>query len=136
MPVVWNLRKWLAVNRDIYRPVDLQRLLAEKAGVQLSLQAVSALMQSTPSAIRIATLEALCAALDCKASEFFDVLPPTSQQREKQKKAVGDTPTRLYGSKGTKDQHKSGFPDPYEHQSIAHELDQTGRSRKHPPGTS
>lgn len=136
MPVEWNLRKWLAVNRDIYRPVDLQRLLVEKAGVHLSLQAVSALMQSPPRALRIATLEALCAALDCKASDFFDVLPPTPQQREKLKKAVGETPKRLYRSKESKHRQESGFPNPYEHQGIAHDPDQTGRTRKPPKETS
>src|SRR6266536_5298579 len=94
MPLVWNLRKWLAVNRDIYRPVDLQKLIAEKAGVHLSLQAVSALMQSTPSALRIATLEVLCTALECKASEFFDVLPPNTQDVH-----VGTTPPRMKKSR-------------------------------------
>jgi hypothetical protein len=46
MPVVWNLKKWLAVEHDIYRPSELQALLAEKAGVRLSLQAVSTLFNS------------------------------------------------------------------------------------------
>ena len=118
MPLVWNLRKWLAVNRDIYRPVDLQKLIAEKAGVHLSLQAVSALMQSTPSALRIATLEVLCTALECKASEFFDVLPPNTQEGQQLHKAVGDAPSPLYGTKGADTRQESPFPDPYQYKGV------------------
>lgn len=126
MPLIWNLRKWLAVNRDIYRPVDLQKLIAEKAGVHLSLQTISALMQSTPSAVRIATLEVLCTALECKASDFFDVLPPSSQEEhEARKKAAGDTPKPLYGAKESKPQPESPFPDPYQYKGIPHETSQS-----------
>jgi DNA-binding Xre family transcriptional regulator len=138
MPLVWNLRKWLAVNRDIYQPVDLQKLIAEKAGVQLSLQAISALMKSNPSALRIATLEALCIALDCKASDFFDVLPPSPQ--EQQKRVAGDAPTPLYGgAKEPKQQPESPFPDPYQYKDIpraTNQLDNTKKSKKGQQGTS
>jgi putative transcriptional regulator len=132
MPLVWNLRKWLAVNRDIYRPVDLQKLIAEKVGVQLSLQAISALMQGTPSAVRIATLEALCTALDCKASDFFDVLP--SGLQEQQKRVAGDAPTRLYGAKEPKQQPESPFPDPYQYKRIARSTSPSGSARKSKKG--
>ncbi len=135
MPLVWNLRKWLAVNRDIYRPVDLQKLIAEKAGVQLSLQAISALMQSTPSALRIATLEALCTALDCKASDFFDVLPPSSQEQLQRKRVAGDAPpTRLYGAKEPKQPQESPFPDPYQYKGIPHETNQSRSAKKSKKG--
>jgi DNA-binding Xre family transcriptional regulator len=132
MPLVWNLRKWLAVNRDIYRPVDLQKLIAEKAGVQLSLQAISALMQSTPSAVRIATLEALCTALDCKASDFFDVLPPSLQ--EQQKRVAGDAPTRLYGAKEPEQPPESPFPDPYQYKGTRRSTSPSGGVRKSKKG--
>src|SRR6266516_1885779 len=118
MPLIWNLRKWLAINRDIYRPVDLQKLIAEKAGVQLSLQAVSALMQSHPSALRIATLKALCTALDCKASEFFDVLPPSQEEQTSRQRVAGEAPTPLYGTKKPEPHQESPFPDPYQSKGI------------------
>lgn len=129
MPLIWNLRKWLAVNRDIYRPVDLQKLIAEKAGVQLSLQAISALMQSQPSALRIATLEALCTALDCKASEFFDVLPVSSQEQKSKSRVVGDAPTPLYGTKEPEPQKASPFPDPYQYKGIPHDTNSSGEEK-------
>lgn len=75
MPIQWTLKKWLATERDIYRPSELQILLREKAGVKLSLQAVSALVNSTPKALRLRTMEALCDTLDCKLSDFCQVLP-------------------------------------------------------------
>jgi DNA-binding Xre family transcriptional regulator len=117
MPVVWNLRKWLAVERDIYRASEVQALLAEKAGVQLSLQAVSALINGTPTALRLQTIQALCNALDCKLSDFCDVLPDTAKEQQRRRKRAGEGPVRLYGGKGKgRDQERESrasiFPDP------------------------
>jgi LacI family transcriptional regulator len=75
MPVRWNLKQWLAINRQIYRPSELQALLEEKAGAQLSWQAISALLNNTPGALRLSTIQALCNALNCNLSDFCDVLP-------------------------------------------------------------
>jgi DNA-binding Xre family transcriptional regulator len=113
MPVEWKLKKWLAVERDIYRPYELKALLAEKAGVYLSSQAVSALMNSTPRELRIATLQALCTALDCNLSDFFEIHPETVTE-QKRKKAVGDEPTRLYGkaSGSVESSEPPSFPSP------------------------
>jgi DNA-binding Xre family transcriptional regulator len=110
MPVVWNLKKWLVVERDIYRPSQLQALLVEKAGVRLSLQAVSALINGKPNALRFLTIQALCNALNCKLSDFCDVLPDSLEQ-QKRRKVSGDTPRRLYGG-GEKSKEEIDFPDP------------------------
>jgi DNA-binding Xre family transcriptional regulator len=117
MPIVWNLKKWLAVNHDIYRPSELQTLLAEKAGVQLSLQAISALLNHQPSALRLQTIQVLCNALDCQLSDFCEVLPdPQKEQKHSRSKAVGEAPTRLYGSsKAQPAQPESIFPDPHQY---------------------
>src|SRR5258708_5439792 len=80
MPVVWNLKKWLALERDIYRPSELQAVLSEKAGVQLSIQALSALINGTPSALRFQTVQALCNALQCELSDFCRVLPDSEEE--------------------------------------------------------
>lgn len=111
MPLIWNLRKWLAVERNIYRPSDLQALLAQKAGVRLSLQSVSTLMKDNPSALRIQTIQALCNALDCRLSDFCDVVQDTAKEQEL-KKAVGMEPARLYGTKKSEGKEES-FPDPH-----------------------
>lgn len=110
MSVRWNLKKWLVVERDIYRPSQLQALLAEKVGVRLSLQAVSALINGKPNAIRFQTVQALCNALNCKLSDFCDVLPD-AQEQQKIRKVAGDAPKRLYGGK-KKSKEDIDFPDP------------------------
>lgn len=112
MPVEWRLKKWLAVERDIYRPSELQALLAERAGVQLSLQAVSALINGTPNALRLQTIQALCTALDCKLSDFCDVLSDASAGQQKRRRAAGEGPVRLYGKGEKPKDADSIFPDP------------------------
>lgn len=114
MPVVWNLKKWLAVERDIYRPSELQALLAEKAGVQLSLQAVSALINGKPNALRLQTIQAVCNALNCKLSDFCDVLPDPAKEQKKRRQVIGVTPERLYGSKKQPESRENIFPDPHQ----------------------
>src|SRR5260370_32293703 len=113
MPSVWNLKKWLAVERDIYRPSELQALLIEKAGVQLSLQAVSALLNGKPNALRLQTIQALCNALNCKLSDFCEVLPDTEKEQQKQRKVAGGTPIRLYGPQDPAKNPERLFPDPH-----------------------
>jgi DNA-binding Xre family transcriptional regulator len=99
MPVVWKLKKWLAVERDIYRPSELQTLLAEKAGVQLSIQALSALINSTPGGLRFQTVQALCNALNCELSDFCRVLPDSEEELAARGKGAGDAPAPLYRSR-------------------------------------
>ncbi|HEU5381852.1 MAG TPA: helix-turn-helix domain-containing protein [Ktedonobacteraceae bacterium] len=130
MPIVWNLKKWLAVERDIYRPSELQTLLAEKAGVQISLQAVSALINGTPNALRLQTIQALCNALNCELQDFCRVLPDSQQEQQKQRKVAGGEPVRLYGSKEPAKTAESIFPDPHEYQTRQEPLQRTKKSRK------
>jgi DNA-binding Xre family transcriptional regulator len=128
MPIVWNLKKWLAIERDIYRPSELQMLLAEKAGVQLSLQAISALINGRPNALRLQTIQALCNALDCKLSDFCEVLPDTAKEQQKQRKVASGTPVRLYGVKEQAKNQESPFPDP--HQYTETKQGQRGKGQK------
>jgi DNA-binding Xre family transcriptional regulator len=112
MPMVWTLKKWLAVERDIYRPSELQSLLVEKAGIQLSLQSISALINGKPNALRVQTIQAICNALDCKLSDFFDIVPDVSTKQRKQKIA-NSSPTRLYGGQVVRAEEDSIFPSPH-----------------------
>jgi DNA-binding Xre family transcriptional regulator len=124
MAIIWNLKKWLALERDIYRPSELQTLLAQNAGVQLSLQAISALINGKPNALRLQTIQALCNALDCKLSDFCDVVPDTPKERQKQRKVAGGPPVPLYGSKETSKNQKSIFPDPRQYRGRQAKKDQ------------
>jgi putative transcriptional regulator len=105
MPVVWNFKKWLVINRDIYRPSELQELIAQKAGVYISIQTLTGLMNETPSGIRCKTMLAICTALECKISDFFDIEGDEVKKQPKQRRAVGDVPP-LYGQRSQNQQPK------------------------------
>lgn len=107
--VIWNFKKWLATERDIYRPSELQALLLEKTGVHISIQSLSTLINHSPDALRMKTLTVICDALDCRISDFFDVLPEPADVRQ-QKMAVNEPPRQLYGSKQKTKQNKTGTP--------------------------
>lgn len=93
MPVQWNLKQWLAVKHQIYRPSELQPLLEEKAGLQLSLQAISSLLNNVPNALRLSTIQALCNALDCTLSDFCEVVPDLSEYRSQNTVSLPDVGT-------------------------------------------
>jgi DNA-binding Xre family transcriptional regulator len=75
MAIIWNLRRWLAVERNIYRPGELRAVLAERADYHLTIQAVTTLMKGPPRELRLRTIQALCTSLDCKLSDFCEVSP-------------------------------------------------------------
>ena len=113
MSFEWNLRKWLAVERDIYKPSQLQALILEQTGVQLSIQAVSTLMNSKPSALRIQTIQVLCEALECNLCDFCNITY-NAQSQQKKRSVAGSTPRRLYGNKAAMPSSPDhDFPDPH-----------------------
>ena len=63
MKVRWRLRM-AAAQREVWTGTELRRLLAERAGLELSAASVSALLTKEPSQIKLSTLIALCNALD------------------------------------------------------------------------
>jgi DNA-binding Xre family transcriptional regulator len=62
-----------AAQREIWTGTQLQRLLAERAGLQMSSASVSALFSKEPSQVKMSTLIALCTALDCTPNDLFEV---------------------------------------------------------------
>ena len=72
MQIRWKLRM-AAAQREVWTGAQLQRLLAEKAGLELSSASVSALFTKQPSQIKLSTLIALCTALECMPNDLFDV---------------------------------------------------------------
>ncbi len=114
MPVVWNLKRWLAINRNIFRASELQALIEEKTGVSISIQSVSALVNGEPNAVRFQTMQVICNALECKLSDFFDIEPDAATVQKQRRKAIGGTPARLYGGKASPKRPTSIFPSPQE----------------------
>jgi len=70
--VRWKLRM-AAAQREVWTGSQLRRLLAEKAGLEMSAASVSALFTKEPSQVKLSTLAALCTALDCTPNDLFDV---------------------------------------------------------------
>ncbi len=113
MAVEWTLKRWLALNRNIYRATELQSLIKERTNIELSLTAVSALVNRPPSGIRFQTIQALCDALECNLCDFCNVRPNARQSAKyRQRKAAGEGTVRLYGGKQKRNEPESIFPDP------------------------
>lgn len=72
MKATWRLRM-AAAQREVWTGAQLRRLLAEKAGLQLTAASVSALLTKQPSQLKLETLAALCTALDCTPNDLLDI---------------------------------------------------------------
>lgn len=72
MKITWRLRM-AAAQREVWTGAQLRRLLAERAGVQMSSASVSVLLTKEPSQLKLSTLLALCTALDCTPNDLFDI---------------------------------------------------------------
>jgi putative transcriptional regulator len=72
MKIGWKLRM-AAAQREVWTGARLRRLLAERAGLDLSSASVSALLTKEPNQIKLSTLIALCTALECTPNDLFEV---------------------------------------------------------------
>ncbi len=72
MKITWRLRM-AAAQREVWTGAQLKRLLAERAGLELSSASISALLTKQPSAVRLETLAALCTALNCTPNDLLEV---------------------------------------------------------------
>jgi len=68
----WKLRM-AAAQREVWTGAELRRLLAERAGLQLSAASVSALLTKQPAQVKLSTLAALCTALQCTPNDLFEI---------------------------------------------------------------
>ncbi|HUY48311.1 MAG TPA: helix-turn-helix transcriptional regulator [Streptosporangiaceae bacterium] len=72
MQIRWKLRI-AAAQREVWTGSQLRRLLAERAGLEMSSASVSALFTRQPSQLKLSTLAALCTALQCTPDDLFDL---------------------------------------------------------------
>lgn len=72
MKIRWRLRI-AAAQREVWTGAQLRRLLAERAGLQLSSASVSALLTRQPAQVKLETLAALCTALECTPDDLLEV---------------------------------------------------------------
>jgi len=72
MQIRWKLRI-AAAQREVWTGSQLRRLLAGRAGLEMSSASVSALFTRQPSQLKLTTLLALCTALQCTPDDLFDL---------------------------------------------------------------
>jgi DNA-binding Xre family transcriptional regulator len=86
-----------AAQKEVWTGAELRRLLAERAGLEMSAASVSALFTKQPSQVKLSTLGALCTALQCSPDDLFEVdttpveakPKPTTAPREPARAARG-----------------------------------------------
>lgn len=87
MNVKWRLRM-AAAQREVWTGAELRRLLAERAGFEISAASVSALLTKEPSQLKLSTLGALCTALGCTPNDLLDVDTTPVEARQKPTRAT------------------------------------------------
>lgn len=98
MKIAWRLRM-AAAQREVWTGAQLRRLLAEKAGLELSSASVSALLTKEPNQVKLSTLAALCTALNCTPNDLFDVDTTPVEQPTAPAPAAVESP-RASGGRG------------------------------------
>ena len=81
MQIRWRLRM-AAAQREVWTGAQLRRLLAERAGLELSSASVSALFGGQPAQVKLSTLAALCTALQCTPNDLIEVETVNAQVRK------------------------------------------------------
>ncbi|HEX8771538.1 MAG TPA: helix-turn-helix transcriptional regulator [Acidimicrobiales bacterium] len=93
MNVRWRLRMAAAQN-EVWTGAELRRLLAERAGLQISAASVSALLTKQPSQLKLSTLGALCIALDCTPNDLLEVDTTPVEAKPKAARTARATPPK------------------------------------------
>lgn len=96
MKVSWRLRM-AAAQREVWTGAELRRLLAERAGLQMSAASVSALLTKQPAQLKLSTLAALCTALQCSPNELLEVDTTPVESRPLPAKAARPEATAARG---------------------------------------
>jgi putative transcriptional regulator len=89
MQVRWRLRM-AAAQREVWTGAQLRRLLADKAGLELSSASVSALLTKQPAQVKLSTLAALCTALECTPNDLIEVDTTPIEQSAAPRKPPND----------------------------------------------
>lgn len=86
MKIRWRLRM-AAAEREVWTGAELRRLLADKAGLEMSAPSVSALLTKQPAQVKLSTLAALCTALGCTPNDLIEVDTTPAERPAKQGRA-------------------------------------------------
>ena len=97
MRIRWRLRM-AAAQREVWTGAQLRRLLADRAGLELSSASVSALFAREPAQVKLSTLAALCTALECSPNDLFEV-DATPVQRPARRRLRPPAPAAASGGR-------------------------------------
>jgi putative transcriptional regulator len=97
--ITWRLRM-AAAQREVWTGAQLRRLLAEKAGLQLSAASVSVLLTKKPTQVKLSTLLALCTALDCTPNDLLDVDTTPVERAAAPPRVPAGAAKKVAGSRG------------------------------------
>lgn len=98
MEIRWRLRM-AAAQREVWTGAQLRRLLAERAGLELSSASVSALFGGQPAQVKLSTLAALCTALQCTPNDLFEVDTTPAQRPAAPAPALAPAPKAVSGGR-------------------------------------
>jgi DNA-binding Xre family transcriptional regulator len=84
MAVHWRLKSFLATKYGIYGAVALQKRVATKTKVLISVQNLCNYLEKKPKSIRLETIELLCTALECELHDFCEVKLSAAIQKNKE----------------------------------------------------
>lgn len=116
--MTWRLREFLA-ERGYKRATHIQRIIAERTGQHLCIQAVCDLLNKEPKMLRIETMQLLCDAFYCKLSDFCDVVPQATSREVKRKQNSHATAKRVESkraiAKGARINYADFFPDAHQY---------------------
>ena len=74
----WTLREWLRHQRGVTTAAEVSRIILERTGYKISIQAICDLLNDEPKMLRVATLKAFCEAFYCRLSDFCEIMPATA----------------------------------------------------------
>jgi DNA-binding Xre family transcriptional regulator len=79
----------VAAERGVWTAAELGRLMESKGGKGLSPASMSVLMTKQPKEVKLDTLAALCAALDCTPNDLIVLTPDEERQGSEADAAIG-----------------------------------------------
>jgi putative transcriptional regulator len=97
--IVWRLRM-AAAQREVWTGAQPRRLLAERAGLELSAASVSALLTKEPAQVKLSTLLALCTALECSPNDLLEVDTTPVERPATLPRPAPDVVKKAVGSRG------------------------------------
>lgn len=77
MTIKWNLPK-IMYEKGVFSGADLKKLLKDKGNLDISAPALHRLVKGLPQEFKIATMDALCAALECDIEDILLHERPTT----------------------------------------------------------